>query len=217
MTSEILIEHVQQSIDKALRHESWIDESVLSVGGFSSGVIRRLFSNLVHLPKSDPVYLECGLFRGGTICAVMNNSPTLTVYGVEDFSQPFGQDGVRENLERNVATYRAGAHSVTIIDGDCFTIDLAQIKRAVDVFFYDAIHSYEAQRDAITRFLPLLAQVSILVVDDFSWESVKTATREALRLIADKAVVEREWVLGNGQPDQPAWHNDVAVFVLRKL
>lgn len=214
MTREVFQEHIDQSILRAERHQSWIDESVLSLGGFSTGVMRRLFSNLVHLPKGDPAYLECGLFKGATFCAAINNSPTLHAYGVEDFSQNFGEFNVGTEMATNVEKYRDDARSVTIIDGDCFLLDLALIKHPIDVFFYDAVHSYEAQRDALPKFLSAMADLFCMVVDDYSWIPVREGTWDGLT--QSPVEIVKEWHLGNGTPDDLVWHNDVAIFLCAK-
>lgn len=217
MTTQELIDHVNQAIETATRHQSWIDESILHVRGFSTGVMRRFFSNLVHMPKADPVYLEVGLYCGGTACAAINNSPTLHFYGVENFSQPFGNDNVPEELKANIEKYKHGARSVTLIDCDCFKVNLKDITLPVDVFFFDGEHSFESQRDALPYYFDAMADTFVFVVDDFAWDLTKLGTREGLSILKDKVKIEREWILSDGVPDGGQWHNDVAVYVLSKI
>lgn len=216
MTKETLIAHVKQAIEKASAHASWIDASILDLNGFSTGVQRRLVNNLVHLPKADPVYLECGLWKGSSFCAAINNSPTLHAYGVEDFSQPFAQNNVKEELEANVERYKSGARSVTVFNADCFKLDLDKIDRPVDVFYFDGEHSYESQFNALRYYLYAMADLFVFMVDDFQWVPVSTGTRDSLESLKDSVTVEQEWILSDGVPDGPNYHNGVAVFVISK-
>src|SRR2546430_1499714 len=98
MTVDVLIRHVDDSISRALRHESYIDEGVLKITGFATGAQQRLGNNLCHLPKVAANYLECGLYAGATFCAAINNNPDLHAVGIEDYSQPFGVEGIEVEL-----------------------------------------------------------------------------------------------------------------------
>lgn len=226
--------YIDWSIDAAIRHQSWISESVLKIPGFSRGEQRRLISNLCHINIPNPVYLECGCFHGGTAMAAISNSPKLTAFLIEDYSQPFGEEGVRQNLLNNIEEYRRGCKYVELIESDCFDVDLARItmwgditmlgdmtrkptRVPVSIFNYDAIHDQWAQRKAWSYFVDALDDIAIVCVDDFSWLPVATGTREGIQDVADKLKVVREWILSDGQPDGKRWNNDQAIFLVEKL
>lgn len=138
VTKEALVSHVEQSIEKALKGESNLDAETLSIKGFSTPTMRHLFSNLCHLPKADPVYCEVGLYAGASFCAAINNNPSLTAIGYEDFSQSFSEPDVKTQLESNIkATKERG--STWVIKKNFFEASLPF--GPVDIFFYDGEHS----------------------------------------------------------------------------
>lgn len=214
---QTFIDHVNQSIEKALRHESFLHAETLKVGGFATGTFQRLICNLVHLPCENPAYLECGLFKGKSFCAAMNNSRSLTLYGIEDFSQSFDQPDVAKELFENVEKFRADAKSVTIIDRDCFQVDPKEIGHKIQVFYYDGHHDYQFQRDALSHFLDAMDDVFLYLVDDAQWQSVSAGARDGMKLLEGKVKIEREWMLSDGKPDSPIWHNGVLLFLCSKV
>ncbi len=217
MISAELIAHVDDSIAKALRHESGIDESVLTLTGFSTGVMRRLMNNLCRLPKDDPAYLEIGLYAGATFCAAINNNPKLTAIGIEDFSQPFGRKNIREELENNIARYRHDACDVTIIDADCFVVSVPE-QQVLDIFFYDGEHSVESQSKALPHFLDAMAPLFLFVIDDTNWKTVQDGTRAGFDALAGKVAINKTWVLtGAKAQDDPIWHNGMHLYACSKI
>lgn len=219
MTKEILIEHVNQAIAKALQHASYIDASILDIRGFSTGIQRRLVSNLCHMPKSDPVYTECGLFGGASFCAAINNCPTLTAFGIEDYSQPFGDDSIKEHLEANLEVYRSGAKRVEVIDADFFKMDLSVIDKKVDIFFYDGCHDYEFQAKALPTMIEKMADLSLFLVDDAQWLTCREGSRDGFLALVDKVKCSHSWSLVDaGYPDVTTqWNNGLDIFLIEKL
>lgn len=218
MTPASLILHVDEAIEKALRHQSWIDKEILDIKGFATGTMRRMFSNLCHLPKSDPVYCEVGLYCGATFCSAINNNPSLTAIGYEDFSQDFSATNIRGQLEANVEQFKAGAKSVTVIDGDFFKAEAFPDMPPVDLFYYDGKHDYEFQRQALLHICDSLADLSLIIVDDFSWSSAREGTRDALTELKDKLRVEKEWIMVGSKPqDDAIYHNGLAIFLCEKI
>lgn len=217
MTPDDYIAHVDESIAKALRHESYIDVEILSCTGFSTGVMRRLISNLAHLPIDEPVYAEAGLYAGASVCAAMNNNPTAHIYGIENFSQDFGNPTIREQLERNIERFRGGAKSVTIINTDFFSLDLSLIEHPVSCYYYDAHHNREYQAKALPFFLPALADTFIWIVDDNNWDSVRLGSADGIRECGNEIRVEKQWNLsGEKLQDDPIFWNGMAIYVISK-
>lgn len=217
MTPSILIQHVDDSIAKATRHQSWIDESVLSLTGFATGVMRRMVSNICHLPKANPAYLEVGLFGGATFCAAMSNNPTLTAIGVENFSQPFGKEGIRQELEANIEKYRLNARFAKLINSDCFTVRMAEIPLPIDVYYFDGEHSFESQAKALPYYFDALAPLFVFMVDDAHWSSVHEGTIAGFETLKDRVKIEKSWALDGVLPqDDPVFWNGMELFVCSK-
>lgn len=213
---QTFIDHVNQSIEKAKNHQSWLHAECLDLEGFTTGIMIRMFCNITHLPTPTPAYLEVGLYKGRSFCSCMNNN-SLHLYGIEDFSQPFSDDKVREKLEANIERFKGDAGSVTVINSDCFKVDLKQIKHPIHVYMFDGCHEYKPQYDAIPYFLDAMDDVFLFICDDFDWSSPRAATQDALRDLKDKVKVEREWILSDGVPDGDRFHNGVGMFLLSKI
>lgn len=212
-------QHVEEAIARSLRHQAFHDAGVIGISGFSTRVIRCLFSNLVHLPKPDPVYVEFGLYAGGAICSTMSNSPNLTVFGVEDFSQPFGKDGVFDELRRNLETYTPQCREAHIINENAFTMDIGKIHHKADVISYDAVHDEWAQRDAWSKLIePIVGETACVVIDDFSWQCVRDGTRDGIKDVERKLRVAHQWELkGRHHDDAQTWWNGVFIAVVERV
>lgn len=215
MNKERLASHIQLSIDTALAEISNLPKDALAVRGFSTPVMRHLFSNIVRLPKAEPSYLEVGLYGGASFCAAVANNENLKAFGVENFSQDFGDPGIADHLRENLDRYRETSN-FTIIDDDFFTMDLGLIDVPIDVFFYDGHHDEEWQRKAWSRAEPLLSPLSIVLVDDFQWDSVRDGTERGIEDVQDRLKVTRHSFLTDHMPDGPVWHNGVSIFICEK-
>lgn len=224
--------HVERSIEQAKAGKSHADPAALSIKGFSTPTMRHLMNNLCSIPRST--YLEIGCWHGATFCAAVSNNPDLNALGVDDFSQPFGTEDVRASLEdswvrhitgRVARSFKGapGAHPgwVEFLDADAFApATMERLPKEVDILFYDAVHSEEAQRKAMTHFIPCLAETAIIVVDDFQWEPVHRGTLAGLHdasMMDGGFLVDKQWILSDGQADGPIWHNGMAIFVCRKV
>lgn len=214
MNPDELCNHVRWAITEAHEGRSKLDEETLAIGGFSTPLQRRLMNNLCSRAEK---YLEIGLFRGATICAAgCGNKDTLCV-GVEDFSQPFGEDGVEEDLKKNLQRIRDKGGKNFLHQGDCWTVPDTAFGSPADVFMYDGEHSLESQSRALPHFFKHLADTSIVVVDDFSWPDVLNGTKAGLEILQNKMKVVCEWdyhVTGN---DHPLYHNGLGIFVIQKV
>lgn len=208
--------HIDNSIEKALKHESFIDKEILDIKGFSTGVMRRLISNLCHFQKDNLTYLEVGLYAGATYCAAINNNDGITAIGVEDFSQPFGDGAVFEELKDNVQQF--GWENFAIFTENFFSISPSRIKHPVDIFFYDGEHSYESQSKALPHALPMLADEFVFIVDDYDWVDVQMGTKDSIADLLNNGDIEvhKTWKLSDNQADGPNWHNGVAILLCRK-
>ena len=78
----------------------------------------------------------------------------------------------------------------------------------MNFYFYDGAHSHRAQRRALAHFYPMLAEVFLFLVDDYSWQSAKTGTEQAIAELDLDVLFERDLVDG--------WWNGLFVSVMRK-
>lgn len=210
----ITTEHVQQSIEKALKGESNLTQEELSVRGFSTFTIRSLFNSLCNI---EGTYLEVGLFCGATFVSSFNKN--LISIGIENHAQDFseGFEKVKKELADNLEKFSHRSKEVKVFYEDCFAIDKDKLPNNIDVFFFDGFHSFETQRDALPYFLDNMSNKFAFLVDDFSWGYVKDGTDAGLALLSDKIEIEKCWVLrGYNLENDPIWHNSVAIYLINK-
>lgn len=208
------IEHIEQSIQKALRGESNLTEEELSIRGFSTPTMRHLWNNLCNT-GSPLTYLEAGLYCGATFCSSFNEN-TVSI-GIEDFSQDFGVPTVKDELAENFKRFNPKAKDAHVFDINFFEANKLIYPFPIDIFFYDGNHSEEFQAKALPHFFDNMADRFIYAVDDFNWPDVFNGTNKGLNELADKITVERVWTLrGYNLQDDPVWHNGIALYLIKK-
>lgn len=220
MTPEEAIVHVEESIAKALRGESYLDPSVLEIKGFSTATQRHLVRNLCQPPVRN--YLEVGLYFGGTFCAAISNNLELEAIGYENLSQSFGESEVFEKLSRNLAAHSGitgNIGRIQVIYRDCFKPDRRDwgMGPMVDFFYYDGEHSVESQAKALPHFIDRMDQTFIFMIDDYCWPTVHQGTYNGFQALVGRIKKHAIWWLTDGKPDGPRWHNDVGIWVIEKV
>lgn len=217
---ELINCHIDRSIERALRGESFLNPDVLKISGFATATMRHLFSNLCRGSGESLSYLEIGTFCGATFVSAFNNNPIHAV-GIDNFTQPFHQTNVREQLADNLRRWSHTAKSVQFFDCDAFALTGNEVfPSPVDIYYYDGEHSYESQVKALPTFLPMMADRFIYIVDDFHWDDVVRGTRDALKQLSSQGhtKIESEWTLdGERSHEDPIWWNGVAIFLISKL
>lgn len=205
-----LVDHTLASIERALRAESKLRPSVLSVPGFCKPATRHLVNNLCGFP--DVNYLEVGVFKGATLfAAAYRNQGTFT--GVDNFWFERMSHN-RDPREAFRAAKRRLARSchVHLVEADSWHLDPATLPPAVDVYFYDGGHSHEEQYKAFTHFDPVLARRFVTLVDDWNWDRVRRGTREAFKELGYEVLLKRE--LRNRSGVRGPWGNGLLVAVV---
>lgn len=214
--SQLTVQHIEQSIQKALRGESNLTEAELSIRGFSTNTMRHLWNNLCNT-ENPLVYLEIGLYCGATFCSSFNKN-TVSV-GVENYSQDFGVNSVKEELNNNIITLGEKASAVKFYDLDCFNMvnQMPLIPDNVGIYFYDGNHKQDFQAKALSLFLDKMANKFIFIVDDFNWAEVFNGTNMGFEELKDKIDIEYCQVLrGYSLQDDPIYHNGLAIYLINK-
>lgn len=213
--TELVNAHIGQSISKALCGQSYLDPEVLKINGFATPTMRHLFSNLCHI--EGLIYLEVGTFCGATFVSAFNNNPIAAV-GIDDFSQPFDQTGVREQLGDNLNRWKSTAGSVAFHDCSAFAIPHSELPGGIDVFYYDGFHSRECQGQALPHFFELMRDRFIFIVDDTNWDDVSNGTKDGFKLLGERVKIEHEWNLtgDKSRSDDPIWHNGLDIYLCSK-
>lgn len=211
MTTEQKIEAIKEAIEKAKNLQSKMDATAWAVPALSSLRIRHLMNNFGAISTK---YFECGVHKGGLFCSTIRNNSNLEWVVANDnwASDETSEDKAYPQFIDNVKkTINATTNFVTLKE-DTFKLTADEI--GFDLYLFDADHSYESQRKAMTHFLPAMADEFILCVDDYDWEDVWKGTQDGL----DEAGVEvlyEHMFIGNDH-DNDGWWNGFYVALLKK-
>lgn len=209
----ITIEHVETSIQKALKGESNLTERQLAVGGFSTKTMRHLWNNLCNIENGT--YLEVGVWMGGTFIASFNKD--LVSIGIENFAQDFGVVGVKDILEKNLEENTGIAKEIHLHYEDCFKIDKSILPDNIDIYFFDGKHDYDCQAQALPYFFDKMADTFLFIVDDWAWKPVFEGTNFGFNELKDRMQIIQHWPLrGYNLENDPVFHNGVALFLINK-
>ena len=207
MEKNKIIEHVSKSLLQAETLNSKLDRRILNISGMSSPKIRHFLNNLMEF--SDVNYMEIGLHHGSTFISSLYKN---------DLKNPIGIDiKVQKELLDNCKTFNLCNHE--IIEQDCWNFNLAHIQNKINVFLYDGDHTYETQYKALQYYYPVLDDVFVFLVDDWTFRTeqdyyVERGTRDSIRdLNLETLFEEVKMSVGN---DASNWWNGYFVSVLKK-
>jgi hypothetical protein len=237
------IAHVDNAIRRAANLESKLPDeaTVLSIlgewkgrsipyeerlMGFSGVCFRHFLNNLCNFEGAN--YLEVGSFRGSSlVSAAYGNTDVLNeIHAIDNFSEFVIEDSgfhPREDIEKNFNLYLGPTQErVNFYEEDCWEFDLSKLPK-IQIYFYDGLHSQEAQTKAFTYFEPVFDDVFIAIVDDWNQRKVRVGTKEALSQINYDVVASRAIIPGKrpnnanrvNNPD-PMWWGGTYIAVLRK-
>lgn len=192
----------------------------LALDGMSGPRFRHLLNRVCSIHEAT--YLEVGLYKGSTFFSALDGN-SLNAYGVDNWSE-FG--GPVDIFRKRLPEY-AGHNTVTIYDGDIFSMDLSTIKTPIDIYFYDGNHEEESQAKALTYTINACADEFIFMVDDYNWPKVHLGTQRGIKEAG--LTILREYHFGAnenanaqgcalaGSPAvTPVWWNGMYVSVLKK-
>lgn len=208
-------EHINDSIARALKGESWLDPEVLKIQGFSTPTMRHLFNNLCHL--DNITYCEVGVFKGASLVAALNNNYFARAVGIDDFSQDFSQGNIRSQLYANLSKWWL---LPVFQEGDCFewAESADRSEQPFDIFCYDGHHDFEPTARALPAFFDLLADRFLFIVDDFHWDSVSGGVQMGFNALIGRFRPLEQWTLsGNKAQDDKIWWNGLALFLCEKI
>ena len=159
-------------------------------------------------------YLEVGSYRGRSLVGAMMSHPERRASAIESFDE-FGVDPLqsRREIDRTLRDFGCEGR-VDFNVGDAFRLlRSGLVREPVGAYFYDGAHSRVAQYLGLALAEPLLADEAIVVVDDYSWPQVRSATQAYLRRHPGYEVVaemqaERDF--------DPRWCNGLLVLAWRR-
>ena len=144
-------------------------------------------------------YVEVGVYRGTSLIGAMLGNDERAFVGIDSFEF---RDGSVAKLEENVALFWLPLPRVLV--GDVFQLaeSGALDRLRVGVWYYDALHTYDAQLEGLRVAEPYLAPGALLVVDDTDWEQVGRAVDDYL---AEQPQARRVLSVDGEERGAPQW------------
>lgn len=152
-------------------------------------------------------YVEVGVFHGASLVAAMLGNEARRFVGIDSFDF---RDATLDGVERNLAAF--GLPRPELLVGDVFELvpagALADVRAGV--WYYDALHTYEAQLAGLRIAEPSLAPGALLIVDDTDWEQVERAMDDYL---AEQPRARRIVTIDGKDRGSPQWWEGMQVLV----
>lgn len=151
-------------------------------------------------------YVEVGVFHGASLIAAMLGNDGRRFVGVDSFDF---RDATLEGVERNLAAF--GLPRAELLVGDVFELVPAGALSGVraGVWYYDALHTYEAQLEGLRIAESVLAPGALLIVDDTDWEQVERAMDD---YVAEQPRVRRILAIDGKDRGFPHWWEGMQVL-----
>jgi predicted O-methyltransferase YrrM len=165
---------------------------------------------LLNLAASclDPgeAYVEVGVFHGASLIAAMLGNEDRTFVGIDGFQF---RDGSLEKVEENLA--RFGLSAPEMLVGDVFDLvaEGALDGLSVGIWYYDALHTYEAQLEGLRVAEGSLRPGALMIVDDSDWDDVSRAIDD---YVAEQPRARHLLTVDGKERGLPHWWEGMAVL-----
>ena len=192
---------VENAIEKANLHTTTLTKKQLNVKGCSTENIRIFLNEII---ANDTNYLEIGIRFGSTFIPAISNRDPKNKIAMDSFQHGGETDFHLNCASNNIKDFR-------LIKSDCFNLD-ADVKSSIqniDVYFYDAEHTFEDQKKAFTYYYNNLANVFIVAIDDYIYGEIVDGTQAGIKETNLK--IHKDWVL-----PAPTWWNGFYIAVCEK-
>ena len=180
--------------------------------GMSGQRFRVLLNKLAQIQISGS-YLEIGTFKGSTACSALYQNQRSAIL-VDNWSE-FG--GPKMTAFTNLSKF-CPESNIQFVESTFEKFYSTPIDNKIFLYFYDGGHSLEEQRMAVTLIDSLHFEYLIFVVDDFSWETVKSGTIEGFKSL--KSTIVRSWTIYPSNNDKlfryGEWHNGYFISLISK-
>ena len=211
MDAERFARELPALFDDFPRSEHPLDRTFQPVAEGIENLARENNLALLNLAAScldqGEAYVEVGVFHGASLVSAMLGNEGKRFVGVDSFQF---RDGSVESVERNLA--RFGLPRAELLVGDVFELvrDGALDDVRAGVWYYDALHTYEAQLEGLRVAEGLLVPGALLIVDDSDWEQVERAIADYLE---SQPRARRLLVVDGKERGYPQWWEGMDVLV----
>ena len=155
----------------------------------------------------EDAYVEVGVFHGASLVAAMLGNEDRRFVGIDSFEF---RDATLDEVERNLKAF--GLTRPELLVGDVFELVPAGALKDLraGVWYYDALHTYEAQLEGLRVAEPWLGPGALLIVDDTDWEQVERAMDDYL---AEQPRARRILTIDGKDRGFPQWWEGMQVLV----
>jgi hypothetical protein len=151
-------------------------------------------------------YVEVGVYHGASLISAMLGNEDKRFVGIDSFQF---RDATIERVEANLA--RFGLPRPELVVGDVFELVRGGALEGipVGVWYYDALHTYEAQLEGLRVAEPWLVPGALMIVDDTDWDDVDRAMDDYL---AGQPRARRILALDGKDRGAPQWWEGMQVL-----
>lgn len=167
-----------KSIDNQYRPSESCVEHVIKNQGLAGAATLSLIANCVKNIDKDNCYLEIGVYQAVNFAGVAERV-RAKCFGVDDFSKVTKEHkNYKEPTELVAQNKIKDFKNAKIFKSDFkeFLKDKKDVEgHKVEVYFYDASHTYQDQVDGIEMAFDLLADEAIIFIDDLNSKNVQNS------------------------------------------
>ena len=215
-----LIKHVIKSFNRSNTFQTQLSKEIFELEGMSGIKTRILYNELCSLnfQNRPTYYLEVGTWKGSTLCSALQFNANCHATVIENWAL-FG--GPKDDFEKNLKTFGI-ENRVTVFEEDVFSFDISKIQNKIDIYLYDGDHEELSHYKGITHIWPILADQSIVIVDDWNWSQVRKGTFDAFKDLAANIIEKFEiiYTFDDTHTDMKfgnrEFWNGIAVFIISK-
>ena len=211
MDAERFLRELPSLFEDFPRSEHPLDRRLAPIAEGVENLARENNLTLLNLAAAcldrGEAYVEVGVFHGASLIGAMVGNADKRFVGIDSFDFRDGSLGsVEANLER------FGLERPELLVGDVFELVEAGLLDGlpVGVWYYDALHTYEAQLAGLRVAEELLVPGALVIVDDSDWEQVSRALDD---YVAEQPRVRRVLSIGGRTTGLPHWWEGMQVLV----
>ena len=210
----------KKALASARAGDSKLSKTVLDIPGLTSPKVKNFINKLCEMPEAK--YLELGVFQGSIFASALEGN-TIFATAVDNWSgnlpaRPDVDIGVVNTDNHFAFTNNVkdliGKNKVQVVNGDMWNLELKKLSYKHNILFYDGPHDEESHYKVLHKYLPVLDNQFVLVIDDWNWPNVSLPTKKAIKDLNLKVLYEEE--INCKVEDVNDFWNGLGIYVLEK-
>lgn len=202
------ITNVTSKLPNDLLNCSYIDDNGTEHLLMANHSTRHFFNFLGNYAKN---VLEIGTFLGGSALAFAYNNDNF-VTTIDNFSEEHGQMSIRARMLYHLAY----VDNIRFIETDALTYNYSELNKKFDMIFLDGHHGYEQTYIAVKKVSQVMADVCLMIVDDWNLHPVQRGTLEVLDTIKTHDIKFKLHLHGNCSTAPDSFWNGMELILLVK-